>query len=407
MARRIPKYRHHKGSGQALVQIEGRRIYLGKFNSPESREAYDRIIGEWLAAAHNPDKQPAAEVGAVLSISELILMYLKWARGYYVKDGDVTREYGSMKEALKPLREHYGTTAARAFGPRSLKALREQMIESDLARGVINNRVGRVKRFFKWAVSEEHVPSSVYEGLRTVEGLRKNRSRAKETDKVAPAPVDDVTGLLPFLPPPVRAMVEIQRLTGMRSGEIVIMRPCDIDRTGAIWLYYPTQHKTQHCGHEKEVPLGPKAQQVLLPFLERDAESYLFSPKESEQWRREHRPVHCKSRRKTPIYPSELRARERLKEKRRKTKKCRLRDSYDTASYRRAVTYGFKRAKRAGVDIGYWHPHQLRHLRATEVRKASGAEAAKVALGHASLNTTEIYAERDRHLAIRIAGESG
>ena len=247
MARRIPKYRHHKGSGQALVQIEGRRIYLGKFNSPESREAYDRIIGEWLAAAHNPDKQPAAEVGAVLSISELILMYLKWARGYYVKDGDVTREYGSMKEALKPLREHYGTTAARAFGPRSLKALREQMIESDLARGVINNRVGRVKRFFKWAVSEEHVPSSVYEGLRTVEGLRKNRSRAKETDKVAPAPVDDVTGLLPFLPPPVRAMVEIQRLTGMRSGEIVIMRPCDIDRTGAIWLYYPTQHKTQQC----------------------------------------------------------------------------------------------------------------------------------------------------------------
>ena len=41
MARQIPKYRHHKGSGQALVQIDGRRIYLGKFDSPESREADD------------------------------------------------------------------------------------------------------------------------------------------------------------------------------------------------------------------------------------------------------------------------------------------------------------------------------------------------------------------------------
>ena len=61
MARRIPKYRLHNGSGQALVQIDGRRIYLGKYDSPERHEAYDRAVADWLAAAHAPDtNRPAA-----------------------------------------------------------------------------------------------------------------------------------------------------------------------------------------------------------------------------------------------------------------------------------------------------------------------------------------------------------
>ena len=40
MTIRIPKYRLHKTSGQALVQIRGKRIYLGKHGTPESRERY-------------------------------------------------------------------------------------------------------------------------------------------------------------------------------------------------------------------------------------------------------------------------------------------------------------------------------------------------------------------------------
>jgi len=161
MARRIPKYRRHKGSGQALVQIDGRRIYLGKFDGPESREAYDRVISEWLAAAHCPDKSDGAKIGVSLSISEPILLFLKWAQQYYVKDGEPTQEFDSLKDALKPVRAMCGKTPARSFGPRTLKAVRERMIDSGLSRGVINNRVNQIKRCFKWAVGEEHIPSSV------------------------------------------------------------------------------------------------------------------------------------------------------------------------------------------------------------------------------------------------------
>ena len=41
---RTPSYRLHKPSGQAVVTINGRDIYLGGFNTPESRSEYDCII---------------------------------------------------------------------------------------------------------------------------------------------------------------------------------------------------------------------------------------------------------------------------------------------------------------------------------------------------------------------------
>ncbi len=47
--RRIPSYRLHKSSGQAIVTLDGRDIYLGDHESDESREKYNRLIAEWIA----------------------------------------------------------------------------------------------------------------------------------------------------------------------------------------------------------------------------------------------------------------------------------------------------------------------------------------------------------------------
>lgn len=74
-------------------------------------------------------------------------------------------------------------------------------------------------------------------------------------------------------------MIELLRLTGMRPGEVVQMRTADLDMAGAVWSYVPQKHKTQHHGHERVVYLGPKAQEVLRPWLRADREAYLFSPR--------------------------------------------------------------------------------------------------------------------------------
>jgi hypothetical protein len=42
----VPKYRRHKGSGQAFVQIKGRRHYLGKWDSADSKERYAAFVAE-------------------------------------------------------------------------------------------------------------------------------------------------------------------------------------------------------------------------------------------------------------------------------------------------------------------------------------------------------------------------
>ncbi len=401
----VPSYRLHKPSGQARVIVNGKHVYLGTYGSPESRENYARVIAQMNSgqeaapcATRSPDMR-------ALSISELILAYWQFAQSYYSKDGQPTKELECMREALRPLRKLFGHTRAADFGARSLKTVRQHMIdEQDLCRNVVNRRIGRIKRVFKWAVAEELVPPSAYHALQTVAGLRFGRTNARETQPVKPVDDEHVELVLPFLTPHVAAMVRVQRLTGMRPGDVVKMRPMDIDRTGAVWMFEPYDHKNRWREHRRLIPLGPKAQAVLTPFLDRDPQTFLFSPKESEAWRLEHRPAYHKVQRKTKVYPSELRAREKAKQARRRRKSKRpKRDRYDTGSYARAIEYGFRKAEKAGVKIPHWHLNQLRHTRGTEVRREHGVEAAQVVLGHARADVTQVYAERNLALAIKIA----
>jgi len=282
------------------------------------------------------------------------------------------------------------------------------MVEQGLSRGLVNHRIGRIKRVFKWAVAEELVPPSVHHALQAVTGLRYGRTEAREAEPVRPVNGKWVDAVLPHVSPQVAAMIRVQRLTGMRPCEVVIMRACDIGMTREIWTYEPHHHKNRWREQRRRIALGPKAQAVLQPFLERDKEAYLFSPLEAEAWHKERRPVHYKAERKTPIYPSELKARERAKLARRRRKSKRPKGQhYSTDSYRRAIEYGFKRARKAGVEIPHWFPLQLRHSRATEVRRDYGLNAAQVALGHARADITEVYAEKNLELAVRIARETG
>ena len=64
------------------------------------------------------------------------------------------------------------------------------------------------------------------------------------------------------------------------------MRGCDLDRGGKIWLYRPQGHKTEHHGKTREIWIGPRAQDILTPFLKLDPNAYLFSPKDAEAHRK-------------------------------------------------------------------------------------------------------------------------
>ena len=264
--RRIPKYRLHKPSGQAVVTLGYRDIYLGRHGSKSSREEYDRRIAEWLANGRR--WQPEHEERPAISMTELLLAYVKHAEVYYRKDGKPTTEMGHVRCMIRVVLRLYGRELADKFGPLALKACREEFLRAGQKRLTVNQNVGRIKRMMRWAVEHELVGRSAAHALDAVRGLRRGRSEAPESEPVKPVPDEHVDAVLPHLSAAVRAMVELQRLTGMRSGEVVIMRGIDIDRSGSVCLYRPAQHKTQHHGHEREVPLGPRAQAILAPFLE-------------------------------------------------------------------------------------------------------------------------------------------
>jgi len=137
----------------------------------------------------------------------------------------------------------------------------------------------------------------------TVAGLLRGREGARETEPVKTVPEAHVAAVLPYVSMPVRAMIELQGLTGMRPGEVASMRGMDIDRTGIVWLFRPHRHKTVYHSHERVIPLGPQATAVLRPWLGEDPAAFLFSPAAAVAARNSERRLG----RKTPMTPSQVR----------------------------------------------------------------------------------------------------
>lgn len=404
---RTPSYRHHRPSGQAVVTLSGKDFYLGLHDGDASRTEYDRLIAEWLT---NGRRLPSSSQGPPdYAISEVLAAYWEHVQTCYVKDGQPTKEVSCIKQAIRPLQRLYGDIPAREFTPLKLKTVRTAMVDSGFCRNVVNRHVQRVKQAFGWAVANELVASTVYHGLQAVAGLRKGRSGVRESDSVGPVADEHVDAIEPHVSRQVWAMIRLQQLSGMRSGEVVIMRPRDLDMSGKLWSYRPASHKTEHHGHVRLVELGSRAQAAIRPFLKPDIERFLFSPADAEAERRQA----MRAKRKTPVSCGNRPGTNRKRKPRRSPK-----DRYSPDSYRRAIARGCdladlaaKKRRNLPVDsepvVPQWHPHMIRHSFATRVRKQYGIESARILLGHRSPVMTAVYAEIDRGQAREIVAQIG
>jgi integrase len=267
LSTRPPSYRYHKARNCAVVTIDGKNHYLGPFHSPESFEKYNRLIAQWQVNGQSSGPLAEAIKTSDLSINDLILRYLDFAPGYYLKHGKTRGEFDNNRCAVRVLKKLFGSTLAAALGPKDLELVRHSMIEDQLGRKTINGRVGRIKRMFRWGTREGLLPPGSYHALTTVEGLKRDRSAAKETGPVTTVPEKDVLAALAHLNPYVRAMAQIQEFTGMRPQDVRNLRTCDMDTTGEVWIYTPWTHKTEHHGHVRRIAIGPRAQVILEPLL--------------------------------------------------------------------------------------------------------------------------------------------
>lgn len=366
-----PPIRQRGGNDVVRIRSAGgavRQITLGPEGSEQSRQEYARILAE--IEAHGAP----IHAGESLTVAELAVRYLRHCRQ--------EKEHRSAERAVRAFREVcrlYGRTRADEFGPLALVAVRDAWIREGLARTYINQLVVAARSGFSWAVSVEILPSHRADALRTVQGLRKGRrSRgAREPEKIRPADLGDVDATLPCLPPIVADMVRLQLVAGMRPGELCAVRPCDVVRDWmrvdgvSIWLIRYDEHKNDWRGHHRWVPLGPRAQALLAPYLEgRAPDAYCFSPREvAQQFAREHGREYRPGRKREPGL------------------------MYLTTAYDAVVRRACRRAFGTSVESRGWSPNQLRHTRATEIETSYGREDARCVLGHRTQSTTAIYAE--------------
>ena len=127
LTKKLPSYRLHKRSGQAIVNLSGKDIYLGPHGTKTSKAEYDRVIGEWLA---NGRILPESKSSKPTKISDLMFAYWKFAKGFYVKRGKPTGEIPPLKSAIRTFRKVYGKTNVSDFGPLMLIAYQNSLVEN-------------------------------------------------------------------------------------------------------------------------------------------------------------------------------------------------------------------------------------------------------------------------------------
>jgi integrase len=310
------------------------------------------------------------------SIAEAFELYMEHAHEYYRRrDGTETGEARRMRFAMREVILLFGSEPAVDFTPGKLARARDLMVSRGLALTTVNKCVGAIRRVWRWLVRQELVSPSTWHGLRALERLKPGRTPARVCAPVRPADEAAVEAACARMAPSLRTMVQLQLLTAMRPGEVCALRRCDIERVRrGVWIYRPERHKTEHHGFERRVHMGPRAQELLAPYLagEGGHQDPVFGPAIARAERA------GKPRPAGPIR------------------------GWSTDTYRQAIRLA---CEAAGVEP--FRPNQLRHNAATRMRKAGGLDAAQMVLGHRHAKTSEIYAETESHRLEQLLKDHG
>jgi len=163
--------------GTAFVRINGKRIYLGKFGSPEAAQNYARCVAEW--AISNADPEQAGQPIGSITVDSLAIAYLDHAQK------NDAGHYCCIRTCVKILLQLYSGITVSAFTPKCLTAVQHQLTQHIGAKGkpfsrqYCNELVHRLKRMFRWGVAQELVPPAVADALKYVRRQRTWRKRCE------------------------------------------------------------------------------------------------------------------------------------------------------------------------------------------------------------------------------------
>ncbi len=375
----LPAYRLHKATNRAVVYIDRREIYLGVYNSRESRRRYSELVTKLkkgdpvgpVSAAQNAE----AVVGP--SVASLCLRFIAEKLPKYAD-----AEQHSFRGAIKIVGELFGETPVHEFGPIRLRLVRDEMIKKGWSRVYINKQIKRVRHVFNWGVGWEIVPESTAAALGKVEPLAAGESIASESrprEAVSPA---RLAAVRVELCDRHRDVFDLLLLTGARPAEILSLTTGQIDRSDEVWRAELVSHKTAHKGKSRTLYFNATAQAILQRYLSANLGTQIF-PIRRDNFGQSVKKA-CERAFKMP---KELRFPDK------KLAPAKLDD--------------IKRQAKAWRQEHVFTPHWLRHTVATRLANEMGVESAQRLLGHAGKAMTEHYSRAAERLAIEAAQRLG
>ena len=265
----IPKYCHHKASGQAFIQIQGKRHYLGNYGTPKSKEAYARFVAELAASPVAPAAVPHGSA-AGLTVVELADAYQVLPRATTARR-TARPAVGltiSILSCTSICADLYGRTPAADFGPKAFKAIRQTLVDAGNSRPYVNKLMPIVTSVSSGEPAKNWFPPR----LPQPDGrgrTRKGRTTAREP---APSCRSMKRGRChAALPAPDRCrhgeVPTADRLPARRSLPAPADRPGPQRRSLDV---PPASHKTEHHGQRADHlhrPPGPGGHPALSPSL--------------------------------------------------------------------------------------------------------------------------------------------
>lgn len=319
--------------GKARIYWRGYQLDLpGEKDSPESLQAFHQLAAQIAATGVFPSVKPEKKE---LTCQELVNWWNEYTKTYYPP---TSKQPTYIGYAAKAMCELYADKPAVEFSPVDLKNVRRYLIAKGQCRKTVNVRGKQIVFIYKQAVSECLIDQSVWRALQAVEPIAKGREGSFDYGEVETVPNSVFKRTLEHCKPIQNVALRVQRLTGMRSSELLAMRPQDVDMTGRNWFYTCKKHKTVEYVGARLIAIPEAAAELLRANMPKTWADRWF------KWR------------------------------------------VDT-HYKRTV-----QAVKA-ADMPAWYPHQLRHTLSTEIKKQLGDRAAQELLGHTDVKTTAIYAK--------------
>lgn len=378
MKRNLPgTIRSNRGRWSWAVRLPGedhRRTHALRL-SPEAPALPDSVpigIAEdcaWRmlqAAEAKHGDAPTRDSSGVCTVAQAVARYLVVAKEYYAS----TRGSTTVEAALRRLTMRYGSRPLAGLACPDLLDVRDAMVDDGLARSTINNTMSVWRCWARWCHDSRLCSAATMQELVAVQALKRGRTRARDSEPTEPVPHWIVKRTMAGAPPTLRAMVAVQELSGMRTGELVQMRGADLERRGRLLLYRPGRHKNAWRGQFRVVVLGPRAQRVLAPYLSAPPDAPLFSPARCEAERLAAQRAASPTPRRTPLG------------QRKEGSRRRPGAEWTVCDYAKAVQRWSSATHLADESVPEWRPYQLRSACGTRVRAWFGLEAARAVLGH-------------------------